>query len=94
MYVGDHRNAVYALYSDNGQSKWRYDTGGVVESSPVVDKGTVYVGSYDGKMYALDAELGDLKWTFTVRVPRLWPFEAESRCSFDHRGDLLSSTEP
>ena len=90
VYVGDHRNAVYALYSDNGQSKWRYDTGGVVESSPVVDKGTVYVGSYDGKLYALDAELGDLKWTFTVRASLvsgvLGP--ETSPAPLNHRGDL------
>jgi outer membrane protein assembly factor BamB len=68
VYVGDHRNAVYALYADTGQQKWRYDTDGVVESSPVVDKGAVYVGSYDGKLYAIDAEAGHLKWTFTVRA--------------------------
>ena len=35
--------------------RWRYETGGGVESSPAVVAGVVYVGSEDRYLYALDA---------------------------------------
>jgi outer membrane protein assembly factor BamB len=44
--------------------KWRFETGGVVRSSPAVAGGTVYVGSSDNTVYALDAATGDKQWAF------------------------------
>ncbi|MBC8400114.1 MAG: PQQ-binding-like beta-propeller repeat protein, partial [Candidatus Marinimicrobia bacterium] len=43
---------------------WTYETGGVVNSSPVVDEnGVVYFGSEDGKLYAVNTD-GSFKWSF------------------------------
>ena len=38
-----------------GAIAWTTTTGGAVDSSPTVERGTVYVGSDDAKVYALDA---------------------------------------
>jgi len=45
---------LYALDAETGQELWRYETGGVVYSSPAVSEGTVYVGSKDNNLYALE----------------------------------------
>lgn len=43
---------------------WRFRTGQLNRSTPVVADGTVYVGSNDGNLYALDAVTGALRWSF------------------------------
>lgn len=44
-------------------SRWTLQTGGGIESSPVVVGDTVYVGSRDETVYALDATDGTTRWT-------------------------------
>lgn len=44
--------------------KWRFKTGGEINSSPVIDGGKVFIASYDGHLYALDASSGDELWRF------------------------------
>lgn len=70
--------SVYAL-DPNGHLLWRYDTGDVVRSSPVIGAAPtgepgghiVYVGAGDGRLYALDAATGQRRWSFdtTSAVP-------------------------
>ncbi len=44
--------------------KWRAQTGGAIESSPVVVGGTVFVGSNDHSLYAFDRTTGHQLWRF------------------------------
>lgn len=44
--------------------KWRFQTGGMVFSSPAVSAGAVYVGSTDGRLYALDGATGAKRWDY------------------------------
>ncbi len=54
------------VYADPGDVLWKYQTGGQVNSSPVLAAdGTVYVGSQDKKLYAIAPD-GSLKWTCTT----------------------------
>ena len=47
-----------------GTLKWRYKTGSIIGSAPVVGRdGTVYVGSRDCYFYAIDRD-GKLKWRY------------------------------
>jgi outer membrane protein assembly factor BamB len=46
--------------------QWQVQTGGPVQSTPVVANGTVYVGSGDGHLYALDARAGAERWRFAA----------------------------
>lgn len=55
-------SAISSLAVPGLIAKWSGATGGAVESSPAVVKGTVYVGSNDQKLYAFDAKTGALQW--------------------------------
>jgi outer membrane protein assembly factor BamB len=46
------------------ESRWRFETRGIVQSSPAVSEGTVYIGSGDNHVYAIDRETGQEKWRF------------------------------
>src|SRR6185295_11253224 len=49
---------------DTGPMLWSFDTGQIVQSSPVVGAdGTIYVGSDSGRLYAITPS-GGPKWTF------------------------------
>lgn len=63
IYVGSDDDYMYALNS-NGTLKWKYNTGGIVESSPDLYNGTLYFGSKNFNFYALNAQTGALKWSF------------------------------
>lgn len=57
VYVGSRDSYFYALDQATGHIKWRYQTGGWVDSSPAVGlDGSVYVGSGDGYIYAFHGE--------------------------------------
>jgi eukaryotic-like serine/threonine-protein kinase len=45
-----------------GEVKWKYATGVIDWSSPLVMDGVVYVGGYDAYLYAVNASDGSLKW--------------------------------
>ncbi len=55
---------LYALDSQTGQEKWRFEAGSTIESSPAVVAGLVYFGSIDGYLYAVDSQTGQEKWKF------------------------------
>lgn len=44
--------------------KWKYKTGGMVFSSPLVSGGYVFFGSHDSCIYALHAETAEVRWKF------------------------------
>ena len=47
-------------------TKWTFQTGDIVLSSPAVANGMVYFGSNDSKVYALDMWTGGLIWSFST----------------------------
>ncbi len=57
-------HTVHALSAGDGTPIWQYTTGGRVDSSPTIYKGTVLVGSADGWLYCLRADDGALAWRF------------------------------
>src|SRR5690349_17353796 len=64
LYVGIEDNNVYALDPTTGATRWKYQTGGIVDSSPAVVDGVVYVGSADHFIYAIQATTGRLVWRY------------------------------
>ena len=50
--------------TNGGSLRWKFQTGGWVNSSPTIVDGTVYVGSSDDTMYALNAGDGSKQWEF------------------------------
>jgi eukaryotic-like serine/threonine-protein kinase len=70
MFRGDlQHSGVYASSSgmNFGRVKWKFQTGGMVFSSPAVSSGVVYVGSTDGNLYAIDLVSGKQQWIFATK---------------------------
>jgi len=47
---------------DYGRVLWKFETGGMVQSSSAIVDGQIYIGSNDGFLYALSACTGRLRW--------------------------------
>jgi outer membrane protein assembly factor BamB len=62
LYIGSPDGHLYALDPQTGAQRWRFKTGGIIRSTPVVSQGRVLFGSRDGLVYALDAKSGALRW--------------------------------
>jgi outer membrane protein assembly factor BamB len=56
---------LVALDSRTGAVRWRARIG-VVESPPLLARGTIYLGSWDAHVYALDAGSGRIRWRFAT----------------------------
>jgi outer membrane protein assembly factor BamB len=69
MFRGDAAHAgVYHTRAVRrfGGVQWRFQTGGMVQSSASVAEGIAYIGSGDGNLYALDASTGAERWRFSA----------------------------
>ncbi|HET6175666.1 MAG TPA: PQQ-binding-like beta-propeller repeat protein [Candidatus Sulfotelmatobacter sp.] len=64
IYIGSRDGNLYAVDSESGTQKWKFDAKSRVSSTPAVSGGIVYFGAYDGNFYAVDAASGGLKWKF------------------------------
>jgi glucose dehydrogenase len=52
--------------TQNPSLKWRFDTGGTVESSSAIVDAVLYQGSFNEALFALNAESGEELWRFPV----------------------------
>lgn len=60
-HSGDYPSKNYPGF---GNTKWKFQTGGKIFSSPAVTDGAAYIGSEDKNLYAVDIKDGTLKWKF------------------------------
>lgn len=56
----------YEWSGGNTVTKWVYQTGDIIQSSPAYFNGKVYIGSEDGSVYAINDSDGTLKWSYTT----------------------------
>ncbi len=70
VFMGSSDRGLYALRADDGQSLWRFETMGPVQSEPVYDgrEDVVYFGSNDGALYKVAARDGQLLWRFMTNA--------------------------
>jgi eukaryotic-like serine/threonine-protein kinase len=61
-------HAINTLTLSGDNRKWKYKTGGEIQSSPIFEDSTVYVGSEDAHLYAINRYTGTLKWKFDTRT--------------------------
>jgi len=54
-----------------GRIKWKFRTGGIVVSSPVVYERIVYFGGSDAFFYAVDVKTGELIWKYRTE-DKIW----------------------
>lgn len=60
---------LYAVDIKTGEERWRFKTGGPVDSSPAVAYGAFYFGSADNYVYSVDAGTGLERWRFKTQGP-------------------------
>jgi len=63
IFFGSNDNHLYAITLD-GKLLWKFRTGHVVNSQPVICDGVVYFGSFDSYFYAVSENDGSLLWRF------------------------------
>jgi len=83
--VGDiDQNEIVALDVKDGGVKWRFMTGGRVDSAPTVYKGICFVGDHTGYVYAIKIKNGELIYKLRIapdekrmvsygKVESVWP---------------------
>jgi len=57
-------DTCYAFNMIDRESKWKFDTEGIITANPLIKDNTVYFGSWDGNLYAIDTKTGDIKWIY------------------------------
>ncbi len=67
VFFGGADGFLYALRVKNGQLFWKYYTGAVRTSGPILKDGRIYFAS-PNKLYCLSAKNGERKWTYSVSV--------------------------
>jgi outer membrane protein assembly factor BamB len=68
LYFGSAEGYLYAVRTEDGQMRWRYQTGGGIYSAPAVKNGKVFFGSTDGNLYALSLKDGSFLWKFKTQA--------------------------
>ena len=74
LYVGTQDQDIRALDFETGETLWRSQLRGEVESNravygtPAISNGVAYVGSYDGTLMALNVANGNDIWDATVGI--------------------------
>lgn len=76
-YIGNIAGELICIDLRHQRIKWRYRTGGKIDSSPLIGKNVVYFGSDDGFIYGLNAQTGKRLWRFKTSgkvssTPNLW----------------------
>lgn len=66
MFHGDAAHTAEGAGPTNLALKWKFQTEGIVISSPSISDGVAYIGSHDKNIYAVDAETGIKIWNFTT----------------------------
>ena len=62
VVVGSSDGYVYAFDAASGVERWRFETGSMVWTTPLVDEGIVYFGSLDKHVYAVALAGGGEVW--------------------------------
>lgn len=63
VLFGSFDGNVYALDGKTGKEQWRYNTGDVVFSNPLINDEDVYIGGLDKRIHALSLSDGSLLWS-------------------------------
>ena len=69
LYTATLAGEVLALGKSDGAVRWRHQSGGAIQGTPVPAQGRVIFGSFDNHVYALDAVTGERVWRFDTGAP-------------------------
>ncbi|MFY0654923.1 MAG: PQQ-binding-like beta-propeller repeat protein [Cyclobacteriaceae bacterium] len=74
VYFGNPAGFLYAIDSETGEEKWKFEMGAAISVGPAIADGKVYGGQQGGErfFYCVDAETGELVWKQTVPGGWVW----------------------
>jgi outer membrane protein assembly factor BamB len=72
IYFGSGDGNMYALRTTDGKQQWKFPTGGIIHTSPVLYQNTLYFGSWDRHLYAVDSRTGKEKWKFQTGADTIY----------------------
>jgi len=82
IWVGCLDHNMYVLGADDLVSRWKYETGGMIYSPPVMAAGLVVFGSQDGNLYGVDPATRNVEIVYSPneddRAPILAPIFADA----------------
>ncbi|KPJ68608.1 hypothetical protein AMJ44_06085 [candidate division WOR-1 bacterium DG_54_3] len=67
VYIGSNDYFMYAVNQSTGKLRWKFETRGIIHSSPIAVGDRLFFGSYDGNLYALDRFSGKLLWKYKTK---------------------------
>lgn len=66
VFIGGRDKYLHAIDRLTGKGRWKFKTGGRVDSSPLAFDDAVVFGSSDGRLYALKPEDGSEMWVLDL----------------------------
>ncbi len=66
VVFGGRDRAVHCAGAADGTPRWRFETRGKVDSSPIIVGDRVFAGSDDGHVYLLDLATGEELWSYEI----------------------------
>jgi len=73
LYFGCTDGYVYSLDVATGGLKWKFNTGGEIWATPVIDNNLLIIGSFNKTVFAIDANAGTEKWRFSTGSTNVAP---------------------
>lgn len=69
VVIGGRDKRLHCLNRATGESIWRFQTRGQVDSSPVIAGDAAVVGSQDGRLYCVGLADGKERWAYEIGAP-------------------------
>lgn len=102
VFAGNRDGNLYAIGAhgtpDQGQLLWKYQTGGLIDTSAAYQNGVVYFASTDNHAYALSASTGALIWK-SAKLPgdgyhSYWPVIYQDKVVFAAASGYRTGFDP
>ncbi|RLJ09176.1 MAG: hypothetical protein DRP13_00985, partial [Candidatus Aenigmatarchaeota archaeon] len=77
IYFGSCDCNLYAVDAFSGNLIWKFSSGNILVSTPVVCNGVIYMGGWDCNFYALSASDGRVVWKFRTSISTVSKFDME-----------------
>ena len=77
IYFGNSEGILFCLDKQTAEVIWQYNTGGAINSQPVLVKGKLIVQNRANTVYAINAAEGSLAWKFLMpkQSPHTWGWD-------------------
>jgi outer membrane protein assembly factor BamB len=87
LYVGTNDGFLVALDAQTGKEKWRYQSRGPIQQTPVATTDLVVFANEADQVVAVDALSGKFKWQYKSETPEEYTLRGHAGVAID--GDLV-----